>query len=147
NVVVMRGAAVPAEQGVLMIDGGLAANADALLAAVKMATGSSRVQALINTHWHPEQTGANEAVARDGGTIIASEKSALFESNTVYASALFSGRLAPLPKAARPTKKLRGDGTLELAGETINYGYMPAAHSDGDIYLHVPALNLLVAGG
>ena len=69
NVVAMRG-----KDGALMIDGGLAANADALLRAVKEKTGNNRVNTLINTHWHPEQTGANEAVGRDGGVIFAHEK-------------------------------------------------------------------------
>ena len=58
NVIAMHG-----EDGALMIDGGLAANADALLRTVKERTGNSRVHTLINTHWHPEQTGANEALA------------------------------------------------------------------------------------
>src|SRR6478752_1227411 len=49
NVIAMHG-----EEGALMIDGGLAVNADALLRAVKQRTGNSRVQTLINTHWHPE---------------------------------------------------------------------------------------------
>src|SRR4051794_4486589 len=62
NVIAMRG-----EDGALMIDGGLAANAAALLKVVKERTGNSKVQTLINTHWHPEQTGSNEAVGRDGG--------------------------------------------------------------------------------
>ena len=57
-----------------MIDGGLAANADALLAAVRSATGASRIHTLINTHGHPEQIGANEAVGRAGGVIFAHEK-------------------------------------------------------------------------
>ena len=76
--------AMPGTDGALMIDGGLAANADALLAAVKSATGSSRIHTLINTHWHPEQTGANEAVGRAGGVIFAHEKTKTYLSNTVY---------------------------------------------------------------
>src|SRR5882724_3522529 len=47
--------AMPGPDGALMIDGGLASNADALLAAVKTATRTSRIYTLINTHWHPEQ--------------------------------------------------------------------------------------------
>jgi cyclase len=132
--------------GALMIDGGLAANADALLAAVRSATGSSRVHTLINTHWHPEQTGANEAVGRDGGVIFAHEKTQLYVSNPVY-SVTFTGRLPPLPRAGRPTRTTRGDGSLEFAGRRIDYGYMPAAHSDGDLYIHLPEMNLLAAGG
>jgi hypothetical protein len=57
--------ALPGPDGALMIDGGRAANADALLTAVKTATRTSRIHTLINTHWHPDQTGVNEAVGRD----------------------------------------------------------------------------------
>jgi glyoxylase-like metal-dependent hydrolase (beta-lactamase superfamily II) len=137
---------MPGTDGALMIDGGRAANADALLAAVKSATGSSRIHTLINTHWHPEQTGANEAVGRGGGVIFAHEKTRLCLSNTVY-SVTFTGRRLPLPEAARPTRTTRGDGSMEFAGQQIDYGYLPAAHTDGDLYVHFPKMNLLVAGG
>jgi cyclase len=132
--------------GALMIDGGLAANAEALLAAVRDATGTSRIHTLINTHGHPEQTGANDAVGRSGGVIFAHEKTRTFLSNTVY-SLTFAGRRPALPRAARPNKTTRGDGSLTFAGQQIDYGYLPAAHSDGDLYVYVPKMNLLAAGG
>ena len=141
-----------------MVDGGLAANADALLAAVRQVTGATRVHTLINTHWHPEQTGANEAVGTTGGVIFAHEKTKLLLSNTVYNAVGIKGRVAALPQAARPTRTTRGDGTMDFggppssdrrvsSGPQIDYGYMPAAHTDGDLFVHVPTLNLLVAGG
>jgi len=142
NVVALGGS-----DGSLMIDGGRAANAEALLAEVKRATGSTRVNTLFNTHWHPEQTGANELVGKAGGVIFAHEKTKLAESSTVYSSETFTGRLAPLPPAGRPTKTTRGDGSMEFAGQPVQYGYMPAAHTDGDLYVHFPTMNLLVAGG
>src|SRR5437870_4211837 len=141
NVIAMRG-----ENGALMIDGGLAANAEALLKAVKERTGNSRIHTLINTHWHPEQTGANEAVGRDGGVIIAHEKTRMYLSNAVT-SVTFEGRLGPLPEAARPNKTTYTDGSLEFAGQQIRYEYLPAAHTDGDLYVHFPGMNVLVAGG
>jgi cyclase len=137
---------VPIENVALMIDGGLAANADALLAAVKAATRSTRIHTLINTHGHPEQTGANEAVGRGGGVIFAHEKTKTYLSNAVY-SVTFKGRRPPLPQVARPTRTTRGDGSLEFAGQQIDYGYLPAAHTDGDLYVHLPKMNLLAAGG
>ena len=45
--------ALPGPEGALMIDGGLAANSKVLLRAVTAATGTRRVDTLINTHWHP----------------------------------------------------------------------------------------------
>jgi glyoxylase-like metal-dependent hydrolase (beta-lactamase superfamily II) len=139
--------AVGSAEGAVMIDGGRAANADALLAAVRTATGSSRIHTLINTHWHPDQTGANEAVGRSGGVILAHEKTKLALSNTVYNAIGIKGRVPPLPEGARPGRTTRGDGSMEFAGQQIVYGYMPAAHTDGDLYVHLPRLNLLVAGG
>ena len=138
--------ALPGPDGALMVDGGLAANADALLAAVKTATHTSRINTLINTHWHPEQVGCNEAVGRAGGVIFAHEKTKIYLSNAVY-SVMFKGRRRPLPEPARPTKTIRGDGSMQFANQQIDYGYMPAAHTDSDIYIHFPQLNLLVAGG
>jgi glyoxylase-like metal-dependent hydrolase (beta-lactamase superfamily II) len=144
NVVAVPGTESPG--GALMIDGGLAGNADALLAAVRSATRATRIHTLINTHWHPEQTGANEAVGRAGGVIFAHEKTRICLSNAVY-SVTFKGRRPALPQAARPTRTTRGDGSMEFAGQKIDYGYMPAAHTDSDIFVHFPALNLLVVGG
>jgi glyoxylase-like metal-dependent hydrolase (beta-lactamase superfamily II) len=139
--------ALPGADGALMIDGGLAANADALIEAVKKATGATRIDTLINTHWHPEQTGANEAVGRAGGIILAHEKTKTMVSNTVYSAIGFTDRVRPLPQAARPTKAVRSDGSMDFAGVQIEYGYMPAAHTDGDLFVHIPTLNLLAAGG
>src|SRR5688572_32358574 len=74
--------AVSGPDGALMIDGGRAANAEALIAAVREATKTSRIHTLINTHWHPDQTGANEAIGRAGGVIFAHEKTKMMLSNT-----------------------------------------------------------------
>ena len=29
----------------------------------------------------------------------------------------------------------------------VDYGYLPAAHTDGDLYVHFPEMNVLAAGG
>jgi cyclase len=141
NVVAMHG-----EEGALMVDGGLAANSAALLKVVKERTGNNRVQTLINTHWHPEQTGSNEAVGRDGGVIIAHEKTRMYLSSTVT-SVTFEGRLAPLPAVARPNKTTQQGGSLKFAGHQVDYGYLPQAHTDGDLYVHFADMNVLVGGG
>ena len=141
NVVALRG-----PDGALMIDGGLAENAEALLRAVFAATGATRIQTLINTHWHRDHVGANELVGRAGGTIVAHEKTVQYLSNRVYTTQ--SGTpLEPLPESARPTKAVRGEGSLEFAGQKVEYGYLPAAHTDGDLFVQFRAANLLVAGG
>jgi glyoxylase-like metal-dependent hydrolase (beta-lactamase superfamily II) len=139
NVLALRG-----DAGALMVDGGSNASADALLRAVSAATGNDRVATLILTHGHPEQTGANEIVARSGGTIVASEKTRTFLSHARYTP---EGRVEPLPEIARPTKAVRADETLSFAGRRVDCGYLPAAHTDGDLFVHFPELDVLAAGG
>ena len=141
NVLALRG-----DDGALLIDGGLAANADALLRAVFAATGTSKVGTLINTHWHPEAIGANELVGRAGGKIFAHEKTAMYLGHRV-SSATFEGRREALPEAARPTETARAEGSLQVAGRRVDYGYLPAAHTDGDLFLHFTDLNVMAVGG
>lgn len=141
NVVALAG-----PDGALMVDGGLAVNAAVLLKAVASATGTRRVHTLINTHWHPEQTGCNEAVGKAGGTIIAHEVTRLALTRAGE-SPLFAGRFGPLPDNARPTKTTYNTGTLEFAGEPVEYRYLPAAHTNGDLFIHFPKRNVIVAGG
>src|SRR5690606_15614270 len=113
--------AMPGPEGALMVDGGAAGHADVLLRAVFAATGNDSIHTLINTHWHPEQTGANEAVGRAGGVILAHEKTQMYLANAIRAG---DSRRDPLPKAARPNMTTRAGGTLPFAGRSIDYGYL-----------------------
>lgn len=138
--------ALPGPEGALLIDGGLAANSKALLKAVGESTGSTRVSTLINTHWHPEQTGSNLSIGSKGSVIIAHEVTRLYEGRKAT-SVCYEGTYGPLPEKARATKTTRTSGSLEFAGQHIDYDYLPAAHTDGDLYVHFPEANVLVAGG
>jgi cyclase len=141
NVVAMSG-----PEGSLLIDGGLAANSRALVKAAEAATGTRRVSTLINTHWHPPQTGSNERIGGAGGLIISHETTRLFLGRA-SPSACYAGTYGPLPPKARPTKTTRERDSLEFAGQHIDYAYLPAAHTDGDLYIHFPEQNILAAGG
>jgi cyclase len=138
--------AMPGPEGALLIDGGLATHSKALLKAMEKATGSNRVSTLINTHWHPEQTGSNLAIGNKGGVIIAHEVTRLYEGRKA-SSVCYAGTYGPLPEKARATKTTRTSGSLEFAGQHVAYEYLPAAHTDGDLYVHFPQANVLVAGG
>ncbi len=141
NVVAVKG-----PEGSLLVDGGYASNSKALLAAAANATGNSKVGTLINTHWHPAQTGSNEAIGGAGGVIISHEVTRLYLGRPI-ASVDYEGLYGPLPGKGRPTKTTRNGGSLTFAGQQVNYGYLPAAHTNGDLYIHFPEANTVVAGG
>ena len=101
------------------------------------------MQTLFNTHWHPEQTGLNEAIGKAGKTIIAHENTRLWLSTDITWS--WNGqRFKRLPKVAQPNKTFYTTGQLDSG---IRYGYIPdAAHTDGDMYVHFPTQNVLAVG-
>jgi glyoxylase-like metal-dependent hydrolase (beta-lactamase superfamily II) len=138
--------AVKGTEGSLLVDGGYANHSKQLLKAASNATGNAKVATLINTHWHPAQTGSNEAVGIAGAEIIAHEVTRLYLARPV-ASVDYEGMHGPLPPAGRPTKTTRTNGSLMFAGRQVDYGYLPAAHTNGDLYVHFPDANLIVAGG
>jgi glyoxylase-like metal-dependent hydrolase (beta-lactamase superfamily II) len=130
----------------LIIDGGLRENSADLLAAIRAATGGRRIDTLINTHWHPEQVGLNELAAADGAAIIAHEQTRMYLSHAIT-SPLFDGSFGPLDERAQPNVYEDAGGELRFAGHRLEYGYLPAAHTNGDLYVLFPELDVLLAGG
>ena len=98
NIVVCTGA-----EGVVMVDGGLAQNADALAQAVAALPNGGPVRTLFNTHWHPEQTGSNQKLGMAGATIIAQENTRLWlQQNITWP---WNGqKFKKFPKIAQPNK-------------------------------------------
>lgn len=141
NVVALAG-----PSGALLVDGGLAVNSALLLKAVHGKLGTRRIETLVNTHWHPEQTGLNGAAGKDGATLIGHEVTRLYAGRKVH-SPLFDGVIEPLPEAARPKKTTYDQGSIEFAGEEVQYRHLPGAHTGGDLYVYFPKRNVVVAGG
>ena len=129
--------------GVVMVDGGLAQNADALAEAIGALPHSGPVRTLFNTHWHPEQTGSNQKLGMAGVTIIAQENTRLWLTQNItwpWNHQTFH----KFPKIAQPNKTFYDKGALDSG---IRYGYIPdAAHTDGDLYVYFPQQNILAVG-
>jgi glyoxylase-like metal-dependent hydrolase (beta-lactamase superfamily II) len=141
NVLLLR----TAEGGVL-VDGGAAAASAALLARVQSLLGRAPVAALFNTHWHPEQTGSNVALGRRGAKIIAHQNTKGWLSTSFYVD--WQDRsYVPLPPVARPNDTFYTTGRTQLGGRTIEYGHLPAAHTDGDLYVRFVDANVIAVGG
>ena len=129
--------------GVVLVDGGLGQNAAALAQTVAALPNSGPVRTLFNTHWHPEQTGSNEALGTAGATIIAHENTRLWLTQNITWP--WNGRkFKKFPKIAQPNKTFYDKGALDSG---IRYGYISdAAHTDGDLYVYFPQQNILAVG-
>jgi len=132
-------------EGPVLIDGGLAADSRELLRLVQSPKGR-RVATLFNTHWHPEVTGCNETLGKAGTRIVSHENTRLWLQRPIVKT-LENRRFEALPKTAWPTETFRDRKTFEIGGTTFECGLLFQAHTDGDIYVRLPAANVIVAGG
>jgi cyclase len=134
NVVALAG-----DGGSFLVDCGDAEHAPDVL---KAAGGVAKV---MNTHWHLESTGANDAMAKAGAKLASQMNTKLWMTQEIMHD--WENRIyPPRPKEALPSETFYTTGKTTFGGETIEYGLMPMAHTDGDIYVHFTQSNVLVAG-
>ena len=132
-------------QGVLLVDGGSPERSADVLKLVQARTGATRVHTLFNTHWHWDQTGSNRTLGPAGTRIIAHENTKLWLGTEIFCK-WQNRRFPPLPRDARPNLTFYTTGSLSFGGQHIDYGYLPQAHTDGDLYVFFRDANVLVAG-
>jgi cyclase len=106
---------------------------------------SSKVQTLFNTHYHTDQTGNNEVIAEADAKIIAHDRTRQWMSTDYWVPAEDRYEKARA-KAALPTEVFETAGSLKTGPEQIDYGYLPLAHTSGDIYVYFRASNVLAVG-
>jgi len=130
--------------GKLVIDSGKAAAGDDLLATIAELPGGN-VTALFNTHWHPDQVGANALLGEGDVRIFAHEKT----RQRLRAGYYVPGEdryEPPLPTAGLPTETIYVDGSTRIGDAAVDYAYLIAAHTDGDIYVALPDSNVIAVG-
>jgi cyclase len=128
------------DDGVLVVDTKLAAASDVLLDAIRQIS-DKPIRYVINTHWHPDHIGSNEAIAKSGSTIAggnvsgaiadAGEGAAVIAHENVLVR--MSSQETPPPFEAWPTVTLfMPQKDIYFNGEAVQVLHQPAAHTDGD---------------
>jgi cyclase len=129
--------------GVLLVDTGLAAMSDQALAAIRKFT-DKPIHYILNTHVHPDHTGGNEAFGKAGNTItggdVADDIKGLDKGAAIIAHRSVLDRMsAPdgkqpaAPFGALPTDVYHGkQKDLYFNDEPVVLLHQPAAHTDGD---------------
>ncbi len=131
-------------EGRVLVDTGAAASRDAVLATLDELSGEA-VAAVFNTHWHHEQIGSNAVFGERGATIFAHEKTRQRLAAGYYLPTEDRYEL-PLSNAALPTETTYTEASTRIGGQRIEYGYMILAHTDGDLYVAFPDLNVIAVG-
>lgn len=137
--------AFAAADGMVLVDSGAPKSGDQVMSALKSISASGKVHTLFNTHYHIDQTGNNEAFATQGAKIIAHDRTRAWMSTDYWVPAENRYEKAR-PKGARPTDTFQEKGSLKAGSEQIDYGYLPLAHTNGDIYVYFKTSNVLAVG-
>jgi len=129
--------------GVLLVDTGLAQNADRLLAEVRKLS-TAPIRYIINTHVHPDHVGGNEKIGAAGSAIAGGNFAGDIADAGVGANIIAhinllnrisapNGNQPAAPAKAWPTDTYLSDKKkIFFNGEAIEILHIPAAHTDGD---------------
>ncbi|MGH8079761.1 MAG: MBL fold metallo-hydrolase [Lysobacter sp.] len=126
----------------LLVDSELPKTAPALIKALE---GRKPLRYVVNTHWHLDHVGGNEALAGRGAVVVAHENARRRMSEDTFLKHL-NRTMTALPVAARPSLTLEGDGRLRLGELEARLIHVPKAHTDGDLLVHFPSANVLHMG-
>jgi glyoxylase-like metal-dependent hydrolase (beta-lactamase superfamily II) len=133
-----------AKEGIIMVDGQFAPLHDKIKAAIATIS-NLPIKYLINTHYHGDHTGGNEAFAKDGAIIVAqiNVKNRLAAGTT---NGLTGAKTPPAPQGALPSDTYTNFSKIRLRGRVADLKHIENAHTDGDTYVWFKTANLLSTG-
>lgn len=130
--------------GVYLIDDQFPNIADQLLAQVRKIS-DQPIRFVINTHYHGDHTGGNEALGGQGAIIIAHDNIRQRMSAEQFNQFMNSSTPAATP-AALPVITFNDSVTLHLNGEATRIYHVPRAHTDGDSIVYFTGSNVIHMG-
>jgi glyoxylase-like metal-dependent hydrolase (beta-lactamase superfamily II) len=138
--------------GIVLVDSGPPKTAAQVTGAISNLTGggNGNVEILFNTHYHLDHTGNNEVFAASGARIIAHEHTRQWMSTDYWVPEENRWEKARA-KAAWPTETFRStsSSSIQRVGggiEEVEYGPLPLAHTDSDIYVFFKTSNVMAVG-
>lgn len=124
------------EDAVFLIDDQFAPMAPKIKAAIARIT-PKPVQFLLNTHFHYDHTGGNEAFGKEGTLIVAHDNvRKRMSSDQLIALVGSTSRQKASPKVALPVVTVPGEISFHINGDEVHAFHVPRAHTDGDLIVH-----------
>jgi cyclase len=137
--------ALATADGLVLVDSGAPDFRDSLMASLRQLSAEGRIRTVFNTHWHAENTGANDLLRQGGAAIVAHANTRLWMAVPTWIPAEDRYR-APRPQTAHPTQVVRANGSIDAGGARLDYGYLIDAHTSGDLYVFFRDANVLAVG-
>lgn len=119
---------------VFVIDDQFAPLAPKIKAAIARIT-PKPVQFVLNTHYHYDHTGGNEAFGSAGALIVAHD-SVRRRLTSEQLIGFFNQRQAATPKSGLPVVTVPAEIRFHINGDELHAWHAPSAHTDGDLIVH-----------
>lgn len=132
------------DDAVFIIDDDFAPLAPKIKAAIATIT-KKPVQFVLNTHFHFDHTGGNEAFGKDGAFIVAHDNVRKRMSSEQLISFIGAKQDAS-PKMALPVITVAGEVSFHINGDEVHAFHVPRAHTDGDLIVHFRKSDVLHMG-
>jgi glyoxylase-like metal-dependent hydrolase (beta-lactamase superfamily II) len=132
------------EDGVFMIDDQFAPLSAKIRKSVS-AISKKPIRFLLNTHWHFDHTGGNEAFSQEGALIIAHNNVRERMANGQFVQA-FNMDIPPANPAALPVLTFDKDITFHWNNDVIRVEHPAPAHTDGDAVVFFESANVVHMG-
>jgi glyoxylase-like metal-dependent hydrolase (beta-lactamase superfamily II) len=132
------------EDGVFVIDDQFAPLHDKIVEAIRTLS-DKEISFVLNTHWHQDHTGGNEAMSGTGAVIVAHDNVRKRMSSEQFIKQ-FQRNVPPAPAAALPVVTFSEEVTFHLNGQTIHVRHVPHAHTDGDGIVFFQPANVVHMG-
>lgn len=132
------------EDGTFLIDDQYAPLNEKISAALAK-LGRMPLRFVINTHWHGDHTGGNEAFGKAGAVIVAHANVRKRMSTEQFIVA-FERKVPASPAAALPVVTFTESVTLHLNGDEVSVIHAANAHTDGDALVKFARANVLHMG-
>src|SRR6185369_1647732 len=147
------------KDGVLLVDSGLAAMSDKVVAAIRTVT-NGPIRFIVNTHVHPDHTGGNENIAKLGSTIIDVNFLADIAGRSIVPGAKIIAHESVLDRMtatangqpAAPSGAWPADTYITrrkdffINNEAVVLFHEPAAHTDGDSVVFFRRTDVISSG-
>ena len=103
------------------------------------------VSFVLNTHWHGDHVGGNEAFA-ETGTLVVAHDNVRTRLSSDQVMAAFDRTVPAAPKGALPVITFNDEAGFHVGGHTVRAIHIPSAHTDGDAIVHLPETNVIHTG-
>ena len=132
------------EDGLYIIDDQIKPITSQLLQAIRKIS-DKPIRIVLNTHYHADHVGGNEAIG-DGGAVIISHDNIRKRMTTEQVSIFMQNTTPPYAKDALPIVTFNDRLSLHMNGETATAYYVANGHTDGDSIIHFPVSNVIHMG-